>query len=112
MIKVNWDVEELVALIDIYRRSENKTRDQIEVELQRLSNALNFRADTLGIKHDEKYRNISGMKMMFQNVVFIATDGGKGMSSVSNSMRQVYDLQRTSPEVFNMILQEFSKRYY
>lgn len=33
MIKVNWDVEELVALIDIYRRSAGKSTDQINAEL-------------------------------------------------------------------------------
>lgn len=33
MIKVNWDVEELVALIDVYRRSDEKSAEQIEVEL-------------------------------------------------------------------------------
>lgn len=32
MIKVNWDVEELVALIDIYRRHEGKAPNQIEAE--------------------------------------------------------------------------------
>jgi len=31
MIKVNWDVEELVALIDVYRRSDEKSAEQIMV---------------------------------------------------------------------------------
>ena len=39
MIKVNWDVEELVALIDVYRRSDEKSAEQIEVELLALSKA-------------------------------------------------------------------------
>ena len=33
MIKVAWDVEELVALIDVYRKSDGKTSEQIEKEL-------------------------------------------------------------------------------
>ena len=40
MIKVNWDVEELVALIDVYRRSDEKSAEQIEVELLALSKAF------------------------------------------------------------------------
>ena len=32
MIKVNWDVEELVALIDVYRRSDGQSAEQIEAE--------------------------------------------------------------------------------
>jgi len=35
MIAVNWDVEELVALIDIYRKSEGKASNQIEKLVQR-----------------------------------------------------------------------------
>ena len=69
MIKVNWDVEELVALIDVYRRSDEKSAEQIEVELLALSKAFVERAERLGIEHDEKYRNLNGMKMMFQNCV-------------------------------------------
>lgn len=111
MIKVNWDVEELVALIDIYRKSEGKTVEQIESELQLLSETLMRRADKLGIEHDEKFRNYNGIKMMFQNVVYVATDGQKGLSATSFPMRKVYEMLSTSPEVFDLILVEFEKRY-
>lgn len=111
MIKVNWDVEELVALIDIYRRYEDNQSDQIDDELLTLSKALTKRADKLGIEHDEKFRNLNGMKMMFQNVVYIATDGQQGMSATSSSMRKVYGMLSKSPDVFELILQEFTKRY-
>lgn len=81
MIKVNWDVEELVALIDVYRRSDEKSAEQIEVELLALSKAFVERAERLGIEHDEKYRNLNGMKMMFQNVAYVASNGDHGMSA-------------------------------
>lgn len=32
MIKVSWDVEELVALIDVYRKSESKSAEEVEAE--------------------------------------------------------------------------------
>lgn len=92
MIKVAWDVEELVALIDVYRKSDGKTTEQIEKELIALSKSLTLRAQKLGIKHDEKFRNVNGMKMMFQNVAYVATNGQTGMSSASSSMRKVFGL--------------------
>ena len=111
MIKVNWDVEELVALIDVYRRSDEKSAEQIECELSALSKAFVERAERLGIEHDEKYRNLNGMKMMFQNVAYVASNGDHGMSAASSAMRKVYDMSNSSPEVFDLILKEFTKRY-
>ena len=111
MIKVNWDVEELVALINVYQNSEGKSAEQIEIELLDLSKSFVERAKRLGIEHDEKYRNLNGMKMMFQNVVYIASNGDHGMSAASSSMKKVYDMMSSSPEVFDLILKEFTKRY-
>ena len=112
MIKVAWDVEELVALIDVYRKSDGKTTDQIEKELMDLSKSLTLRAQKLGIKHDEKFRNLNGMKMMFQNVVYTATNGHQGLSSVSSSLQKVSKMLLTNPDVFELILEEFTGRYH
>lgn len=111
MIKVNWDVEELVALIDVYRSSGNMSAAAIEENLSALAERLVKRADKLGIAHDEKFRNLNGMKMMFQNVVFIATEGKQGLSATSSSMQKVYSLLLSNPEVFEMILAEFNRKY-
>ena len=111
MIKIAWDVEELVALIDVYHKSDGKTNEQIEKELIGLSKSLTFRAQKLGIKHDEKFRNLNGMKMMFQNVAYVASNGDHGMSAANSAMRKVYDMSNSSPEVFDLILKEFTKRY-
>ena len=112
MIKVAWDVEELVALIDVYRKSDGKTTDQIEKELMDLSKSLTLRAQKLGIKHDEKFRNLNGMKMMFQNVVYTATNGQQGLYSASSSLQKVYKMLHTNPDVFELILEEFIRRYH
>ena len=111
MIKVNWDVEELVALIDVYRSSGNMSVAAIEENLSALAERLVKRADKLGIAHDEKFRNLNGMKMMFQNVVFIATEGKQGLSAASSSMQKVYSLLLSNPDVFEMILAEFNRKY-
>ena len=111
MIRVKWDVEELVALIAIYLSSENKSYDEIKAELETLSKILRRRADLLDIRHDEKFRNISGMTMMYENVVYIFTHGQQGMSSVSKAMRQVAEMSEKCPDVFNLILSEFYRKY-
>ena len=111
MIKVTWDVEELVALIDLYRREQRGEIPNLDIELEKLSTVLNRRASKLCILHDEKYRNFSGMKMMYQNVEYIATNGQRGMSAVSSSMRKVYSLLSVAPDVFDLILEEFKTRY-
>lgn len=111
MIKVAWDVEELVALIDVYRKSKGKTTEQIEKELIALSESLIIRAQKLGITHDDKFRNLNGMKMMFQNVVYTATNGHQGLSSASSSLQKVYKMLHTNPDVFELILEEFTSRY-
>lgn len=76
-----------------------------------LSKAFVERAERLGIEHDKKYRNLNGMKMMFQNVAYVASNGDHGMSAASSAMRKVYDMSNSSPEVFDLILKEFTKRY-
>ena len=55
MIKVAWDVEELVALIDVYRKSDGKTTDQIEKELMDLSKSLTLRTQKLGINMTKNF---------------------------------------------------------
>ena len=111
MIKVQWDEEEFVALIDIYKRSGIMTNTEVIKELENLSELLNKRAQILKIPHDEKYRNLNGLKIMFQNVVYIATNGEQGMSSTSSAMRKTYLLSQSSPETFNQILSDFQEKY-
>ena len=102
MIKVNWDVEELVALIDLYRRVQRKEVSNLDIELENLSIVLNQRASMLKIPHDDKYRNLSGMKLMYHNVEYLSTNGQRGMSAASISIRRVYNLLNTAPEVFDL----------
>lgn len=111
MIKVNWNVEELVAVIDLYLREQRGEITSLDIELEKLSDTLNRRASKLGIMHDEKYRNFNGMKLMYQNVEYIATNGQRGMSAASSSMRKVYGLLSVAPDVFDLILEEFKTRY-
>ena len=111
MRKVNWDVEELVVLISIYDRSLKGVIIDLDSELQHLSSVLNKRAEQLNIPRDEKYRNVAGMKMMYQNLMYIANGETKGLSNVSQAMRIVFDMYQKCPSAFSLIQEEFWKKY-
>lgn len=111
MIKVNWDIEEAVALVSLYHRTTNKSQQEIQEELVLLSSKLKKRADILKIDYDEKFRNLNGMKMMYQNIEFLATGGEKGMSDASKALYIAEDLYQTKPDAFSLILEELYHRY-
>ncbi len=111
MIRIKWDVEELIPLINIYKKAITGEIQDINTELAALSKALNKRADILGIHHDEKFRNLNGMKMMYQNVIYVATNGEQGLSAASQGLYAVYEMSQKSPAVFDRMLAEFHHRY-
>lgn len=111
MLKVKWDIEEIIPLINIYKRFTNGEIEDVNAELSTLSKALNKRANLLEIHHDEKFRNLNGMKMMYQNVVYVATNGEQGLSAASQAIYAVFNMSQSCPVVFEMILTEFNDRY-
>lgn len=111
MVRVKWDIEELVALADIYIHSKGKTQNEIKDELESLSIGLNHRADQLGIIHDNKYRNMNGMNMTHQNIIFVMTNGQQGLSSANKLMYEVAKMVTEKPEIFELILEQFNHKY-
>lgn len=111
MIKVKWDIEEYVALIDVYDRYHSASDSEIKNALQVLSIQLHHRAEMLNIPHDEKFRNAAGMQMMYQNVVYQATHGTEGLSATSAKLTESYKLFKSNQTLFRMILEEFNRKY-
>ncbi len=83
MKRIDWAVEEMVVMVDLYYRDKNGQVSDLEQELQFLSQKLKRRADFLHIEHDEKYRNVNGMRMIYQNVRDADTNGENGLSGTS-----------------------------
>ena len=83
-------------------------------ELHDISNLLNKRADILGIEHDEKFRNYSGIRKQFYFRVLTAfTDGKRG---AENGKPREIDYQavrlfRDERDIFNQMLTEFYRKY-
>ena len=110
MKRIPWELEEMVAMVDLYYRDKNGLVESISDELKELSRKLNKRADTLGIDHDEKYRNNNGMKIIFQNVRYADTDGEEGMANTSQLIYDVIDLYDKDYNYFITILNKFNKK--
>lgn len=111
MKRIKWTLEEVVAMVDIYFRYSNGQIEDLNAELIRLSEILNRRADILNIPHDDKFRNFNGMKCIFQNVRYVATDGEIGLPSASKLHYIVIDMYNNERERFDRILEEFYLKY-
>ena len=111
MKRIKWSFEEAVAIVDLYFRFENGMVADLNTELIALSRILNCRADILGIAHDEKFRNLNGMKCTFQNVRYCATGGKVGLSNASKLHSDTVDLYFNDREKFNAILKNFREKY-
>lgn len=111
MVKKAWDIEEAVALINVFFKCKNDDNIAINEELISLSKQLNFRAEKLCVPHDDKYRNLNGMKLMYQNVCYIDSKGKKGLSSISKVLMKAYDMYFSEPLKFKNILNSFEKNY-
>ena len=111
MKRVDWSVEEMAAMVDLYYKYKDSPNSILKEALLLLSQKLNKRADIFGIDHDEKYRNYNGMKMIFENIRFIDTSGEKGLSCTSQLMQGVVDLYHSNKYIFNKIIDEFNIKY-
>ncbi|MDY2862692.1 MAG: hypothetical protein SOT68_00685 [Oscillospiraceae bacterium] len=111
MKRIQWDIEEMVAMVDLYYRYENGKISNLSKELNHLSKRLVNRADILKIEHDNKYRNTNGMNMIFQNVRYVDTDGETGFSSASQLVYDVVKLYKDDYKKFEQILNDFNSKY-
>lgn len=111
MIRVKWDLTEAVVLIAEYMKASTYT-DITDEELFRLSEMYKKKAQDAGIVFDEKFRNITGLRMQLACIHYIVTDGKEGMSNASKVFYQAYDLYMNEPETFNKIKDDFVSLYY
>ena len=110
MLKVKWDLEEAVALYDLYRQT-GCTLNVPKKELENLSIIFRKRSKMLGLKVDDKFRNLSGLRMQIGCIHYVVTDGREGLSNTGTLFYQVDDLFHTKPEIYRMILNEFYQKY-
>lgn len=110
MIRVNWELEEAVALFDLYFQHGGEINIADE-QLTALSQAYQRRADQLGLLVDEKFRNLAGLRMQLACAQYVVTDGQKGLSAASRLFYQVYELYQQDPVRFEEIKKQFYHKY-
>ena len=111
MRKVRWEIDEAVAIVNLYYKYKNNLISDLETELRTLSQMLNKRADILGIEHEDKYRNYTGVKMIFYNVQYVDTNGEDGLSCASQMIHQAVEMYKNNKDDFLKILNAFENRY-
>lgn len=108
VIKVKWTEEEAIALFDLYfREGMNAPIEHII----HLSHIYQNRATKLGLNIDDKFRNISGLKMQLACIHYVVTDGCEGMSNASKLFYRIYDMYRQNRDRYDMILGQFYEKY-
>lgn len=110
MKKINWAVEEAVALMYLY--VENGSKIPInETEVKKLSTILKKRAEILNLDIDEKFRNVAGLNMQLACIHYVATDGKEGLSGASELFYDTYELYLSNKKMFLRIYNDFNEKY-
>ena len=110
MIKVKWDLSEAIVLMAEYFEASSYTAVS-DRRLSLLSEMYKKKAVEAGIKFDEKFRNITGLKMQLACIHYIVTNGHEGMANASKVFYQAYELYQNSPQSFANIRNEFLNKF-
>lgn len=110
MIRVKWDLDEAVALCDLYIKS-GKTINIDENSIEALTVMLNKRAHLKGLVVDDKFRNHHGISMQIRCLHFVATDGKEGLANGAKIFYEAYDLYVNHNEKFCSIVDDFYLKY-
>lgn len=102
----NWELEEAVALFEMYFRGTTTNAD-----LELLSKALKRRAHKNGIIVSTTFRNLNGLKMQLGCILYVVSDGKHGFHGASKLFFDTYDLYQNNKREFYNIWDNFSKNY-
>ena len=110
MLKIRWELEESVALMNLYF-SNGCNMHVSKEKVENLSVAYKKRALEKGLLIDEKFRNISGLNMQLACIHYIVTEGKEGLSQASKLFYSTYNLYLNDREKFDMIYNNFKSKY-
>lgn len=107
----NWQLEEAIMLIGLYFKSLDQSTEQVQQGVEKLSTLLRHRAVILHKPIDERYRNISGIKLQLESIKYLVSNGKEGIDCPSKASASALNLYRKMPEIFSQLANEFSERY-
>lgn len=104
-VRIEWDIYEEAILICYYLNLRDRiiTNEDAKSEL---SKRLRNKALRQGLIIDETFRNENGMVMKLANIMFLFTEGKKGLSSYSKLDKEAYELYKTDYPRFLEILKK------
>ena len=107
-MRIKWSLEEAVVLLEYFFVSRGECKDS---ELQTIRNMMIKRAIEMKIAYDEKFRNITGLRMQLGCIEYVVTDGKSGLQNAARIFNDAYDLFQENRPKYYMILSEFYKKY-
>lgn len=63
------------------------------------------------IAHDEKFRNLNGLKMIYENIKYVDTDGMDGLSNAGQLVYDTVKLYNKDNGRFRKISGKFNSKY-
>jgi len=107
-MRIKWSLEEAVVLLEYFFVSRGEYKDS---ELQTIRNMMIKRAIEMKIAYDEKFRNITGLRMQLGCIEYVVTDGKSGLQNAARIFNDAYDLFQENRPKYYLILSEFYKKY-
>ena len=103
--RIGWDQYEVALLIDYCEKVNSGTLSRPQA-IKDLSAGLRARAVSRGVTIDEKFRNENGISMQMACMMFLLTDGKKGMQKKSIPFESMVSLKKADPNQYELILHE------
>ncbi len=104
-----WDRWEWALLLEAYEEIQKNPSAKMEI-LQQLSDTLRTRATRQGMEIDDTFRNLNGMKLQYEQVLYVMTRGEHGLKgNLSKVFTEVKNIYLTDKNWFDMILRKAKK---
>ncbi len=101
-----WDRWEWALLLEAYEEIQKDPTAKMDI-LQKLSDTLRARAIRKGMKIDDTFRNLNGMKLQYEQVLYAMTGGQKGLKgNLSKVFAETQNIYLTDKDWFAMLLRK------
>lgn len=97
--RIQWDIYEAVLLVDVYFQFQKIELERKHI-VEMLSHELRNKAINAGIKIDDVFRNMNGINMRLYELLYIDTNGEKGMKNTSKLFKDMMEMYRNCNEHF------------
>lgn len=110
----SWSPEEEILLVNLYYnlKEQNISISSADVQVKELSKTLYNYAQSQGVKVNDTYRNVAGIKMKLHNIEYIDTKGKYGLPAASRIDKEAVALYKNNRIKFERWLSIANKKYF